>query len=42
MNAATDNADEMISNLNLEYNRMRQNQITQELIEIISGANALK
>jgi len=42
MNAATDNADEMISNLNLECNRVRQNQITQELLEIISGANALK
>ena len=42
MNAATDNADEMISNLNLECNRVRQNQITQELLEIISGSNALK
>lgn len=42
MNAATDNANEIISNLTLKYNRLRQNQITQELTEIISGADALK
>ncbi len=41
MNAATDSADEMLAELNLKYNRLRQNQITQELVEIISGANAL-
>ena len=42
MNAATDNAESIISELNLKYNRLRQNQITQELTEIISGADALK
>lgn len=41
METATDNAEKMISNLNLQYNRMRQNKITQEIIEIVSGANAL-
>ena len=41
MNAATENANEMISNLVLKYNRLRQNQITQELTEIIGGADAL-
>ena len=42
MNSATENAENIISDLNLKYNRMRQNQITQELTEIISGAEALK
>lgn len=41
MNAATENANEMINNLVLKYNRLRQNQITQELTEIIGGADAL-
>ena len=41
METATDNAGKMISSLNLQYNRMRQNKITQEIIEIVSGANAL-
>lgn len=41
METATDNAEKMISSLNLQYNRMRQNKITQEIIEIVSGANAL-
>lgn len=41
MNAATTNAGEMIDNLNLVYNKARQGQITKELLEIISGANAL-
>ena len=35
------NAEEMISNLTLQYNRARQGSITQEITEIISGANAL-
>lgn len=39
MESATDNASEMIENLSLEYNRARQASITQELTEIISGAN---
>lgn len=41
MDAATNNADEMISALSLAYNRARQGAITQELTEIISGAEAL-
>lgn len=41
MDAATSNADEMISDLSLMYNRARQSSITQELTEIIAGANAI-
>ena len=41
MDNATRNAGEMIDNLTLSYNRQRQAQITKELIEIISGAEAL-
>ncbi len=41
MDNATNNADEMISDLSLKYNRARQSSITQELTEIIAGANAL-
>ena len=41
MDAATSNAEEMISTLSLVYNRARQGAITQELTEIISGAEAL-
>ncbi|WP_204440290.1 ATP synthase F1 subunit gamma [Amphibacillus cookii] len=40
MRNATDNADKMISDLRMQYNRARQAQITQELSEIISGADA--
>lgn len=40
MEAATDNADEMISDLSLRYNRARQGAITQEITEIVSGATA--
>jgi F-type H+-transporting ATPase subunit gamma len=42
MDAATDNASEMIADLTLEYNRERQAAITKELMEIIGGAEALK
>jgi F-type H+-transporting ATPase subunit gamma len=42
MDAATKNASEMISRLSLEYNRARQAAITKELMEIVSGAEALK
>jgi F-type H+-transporting ATPase subunit gamma len=42
MNAATKNAGEMVQNLTLEYNKARQAQITTELTEVVSGANALK
>ncbi|MEM1397520.1 MAG: F0F1 ATP synthase subunit gamma, partial [Pseudomonadota bacterium] len=41
MDNATRNAGELIDKLTLEYNRARQAQITKELIEIISGAEAL-
>lgn len=41
MDNATRNAKEMISKLTLKYNRMRQTNITTELIEIIAGAEAL-
>lgn len=41
MDNATRNAKDMISRLTLKYNRMRQTNITTELIEIISGAEAL-
>lgn len=41
MDSATRNAGEMIDDLTLEYNRTRQAVITNELIEIISGAEAL-
>ncbi len=41
MESATDNADAMLDKLELEYNRARQASITQELTEIISGAENL-
>jgi F-type H+-transporting ATPase subunit gamma len=41
MDSATRNAGDMIKRLTLSYNRQRQAQITKELIEIISGAEAL-
>jgi F-type H+-transporting ATPase subunit gamma len=41
MDSATRNAGEVIDNLTLQYNRTRQAMITKELIEIISGAEAL-
>jgi F-type H+-transporting ATPase subunit gamma len=41
MDSATRNAGDMIASLTLQYNRSRQAQITKELIEIISGAEAL-
>ena len=41
MDSATSNAEEMISHLTLLYNRARQGSITQELTEIIAGANAI-
>ena len=39
MDAATKNAEEMISSLSLKYNRARQGAITQEITEIVAGAN---
>ena len=41
MDNATRNAGEMISKLTITYNRSRQATITKELIEIISGAEAV-
>ena len=41
MDSATSNAEDMISHLSLQYNRARQGSITQELTEIIAGANAI-
>lgn len=42
MDSATNNAEEMIAKLSLQYNRARQGSITQELTEIIAGANAIE
>src|SRR5438477_501408 len=42
MDSATKNATEIIGRLSLEYNRARQAAITKELMEIVSGAEALK
>ena len=42
MDSATGNASDIIDGLTLEYNRKRQSMITQEITEIVSGANALK
>lgn len=42
MENATNNAREMINKLTLTYNKLRQEKITTELIEIVSGAEALK
>lgn len=41
MDNATSNAEEIISDLSLKYNRARQGSITQELTEIVAGANAI-
>ena len=42
MQAATDNAEAMLKELSIEYNRLRQAAITQEITEVIGGAKALK
>ena len=41
MDSATNNAEEIINDLELKYNRARQGAITQELTEIIAGAEAI-
>ena len=41
MDSATSNAEEMIDKLSLQYNRARQSSITQELTEIVAGAEAI-
>jgi len=40
MDNANDNADELLHKLNIEYNKARQNAITQEITEVVGGANA--
>jgi len=42
MRQATENAKEILKELRISYNKARQNQITREIIEIVSGAEALK
>jgi F-type H+-transporting ATPase subunit gamma len=42
MESANKNAGEMIDELNLKFNRARQSAITQEISEIVSGAEALQ
>lgn len=42
MGAATNNANELLKKLNLSYNRIRQSAITQEIAEIVGGAEAQK
>ncbi len=42
MNSANENADEILSSLSVNYNRVRQAAITQEIIEISSGAKSLR
>lgn len=42
MQAATDNAEELLRSLRLQYNKARQASITKELLEIVAGAEALK
>lgn len=42
MDSSTNNCNDMIHTLKLEYNQQRQNKITKELIEIISGSEALQ
>ncbi|MCL2627364.1 MAG: ATP synthase F1 subunit gamma [Oscillospiraceae bacterium] len=42
MDSATRNASDIIDDLTLDYNRKRQGMITQEITEIVSGANALQ
>jgi F-type H+-transporting ATPase subunit gamma len=38
MKQASDSADDMICNLELEYNKLRQSQITSEIIEVINAS----
>lgn len=42
MRNATENAEDVVNQLTIEYNKVRQASITQELIEIVTGADALK
>lgn len=38
MDAANDNADDLLNSLNIEYNKARQTSITQEIVEVVSGS----
>ena len=42
MQTATDNADELIGNLKLEYNKLRQDAITREIIDIVGGSEVFR
>jgi len=42
MDAATNNAKDLVKSLNVEFNKARQGAITTELIEIISGVESMK
>ena len=42
MDSATNNANDILANLNLKFNRIRQTMITQEISEIVGGAEAQK
>ena len=42
MKSATDNATNMINDMTIQYNRVRQTAITQEITEIVGGASALE
>ena len=42
MQIATDNADDLLADLNIQYNKQRQQKITNELLDIVSGAAALE
>ena len=42
MDSATNNADDLIESLRLKLNRLRQAGITKEIIEVVSGAQALE
>ena len=42
MQTATDNAKSIINDLTIQYNRARQAAITQEITEIVAGANAIE
>jgi F-type H+-transporting ATPase subunit gamma len=42
MRSATDNANEMIRDLTLTYNKVRQETITKELLELVGGAELLR
>ncbi len=42
MDKATENAEELLKSLKISYNKARQAAITKEILEIVSGANALE